>query len=325
MFGIGYIKLDPTTYVIHHSGGHVVHQGLGLAFFYYRPSSSIVAVPTASADVPFIFNEITQDFQQVTLQGQISYRVADPNKVAKNFNFTLGPNGKSYLTDDPAKLPVRIVNICQVLARPELQKLPLKEALMSSQAIMNAVVAALKNNTAIQELGVEVFAFTLLAIKPTPEMSKAIEAEAREALQRRSDEAISERRNAAVEQERRIKENELRTEAIVQQKQQELARSHLQADIELEKQREELVAVRTENAKKEADAQAYALAASLKPLASLDPKSLQVLAASRTDPRVIIAQAMHDLAQDASKIGQLNITPDLLSSLMQGQGGGAKK
>ena len=318
MLGIGYIKLDPTTYVIHYSSGRVVRQGPGLAFFYYRPSSSIVAIPTASADAQFIFSEITQDFQQVTLQGQISYRVADPAKVAANFNYTLAPSGKTYASDDPSKLPVRIVNICQVLARPELQKLSLKEALMSSQPIMNAVVQALKNNAAIQELGVEVFAFTLLAIKPTPEMSKAIEAEAREALQRRSDEAISERRNAAVEQERRIKENELRTDMIVQQKKQELARNELQADIGLEKQREELVDVRTENAKKEADANAYALAASLKPLASMDPKALQVLAASRTDPRIIIAQAMHDLAQDASKIGQLNITPDLLASIMQG-------
>lgn len=323
MLGVGYIKLDPNTFGIHYSGGRIVRQGPGLAFFYYRPSSSIVAVPTASADAQFIFSEITHDFQQVTLQGQISYRVTDPAKVAKNFNFTLAPNGRTYATDDPAKLPVRIVNICQVLARPELQKLPLKEALMSSQPIMNAVVQALKSNEAIRELGVEVFAFTLLAIRPTPEMSKAIEAEAREELQRKSDEAISERRNAAVEQERRIKENELRTDMIVQQKKQELARNGLQADIELEKQREELVAVRTENAKKEADANAYALAASLKPLAAMDPKALQVLAASRTDPRVIIAQAMHDLAQDAGKIGQLNITPDLLSSIMQG--GPAKK
>ncbi len=318
MLGIGYIKLDPNTHVIHYSGGRVVRQGPGLAFFYYRPSSSIVAVPTASADAPFIFNEITQDFQQVTLQGQISYRVADPGKVAKNFNFTLNASGHGYLTDDPAKLPVRIVNICQVLARPELQKLALKEALMSSQPIMKAVVLALKENAAIRELGVEVFAFTLLAITPTPEMSKAIEAEARESLQRRSDEAISERRNAAVEQERRIKENELRTEMIVQQKKQELARNGLQADIELEKQREQLVEVRTENVKKEADAQSYALAASLKPLQEMDPKALQILAASRTDPRVIIAQAMHDLAQDASKIGTLNITPDLLTTLLQG-------
>ena len=92
------------------------------------------------------------------MQGQISYRVADPAKVAANFNYTLAPSGKTYASDDPSKLPVRIVNICQVLARPELQKLSLKEALMSSQPIMNAVVQALKSNAAIQELGVEVFA-----------------------------------------------------------------------------------------------------------------------------------------------------------------------
>ena len=70
-------------------------------------------------------------------------------------------------------------------------------------------------------------------------------------------------------------------------------------------------------ARKEADMQAYALEASLKPLSSLDPKALQVLAASHTDPRVTIAQALRDLASDASKIGQLNITPYLLTSLLK--------
>ena len=212
---------------------------------------------------------------------------------------------------------MRIVNICQVLARPEVQKRPLKEALMSTEALMHSVLSALKTNAAIQELGVEVFAFTVLALRPTPEMSKAIEAEAREALQRRSDEAISERRNAAVEQERRIKENELRTEMSVQQKQQELERDEMTASIALEKDRAQLVDVKTENARKEADMQAYALEASLKPLAALDPKALQVLAASHTDPRLTIAQALRDLAADAGKIGQLNITPDLLTSLLK--------
>jgi regulator of protease activity HflC (stomatin/prohibitin superfamily) len=317
MLGFSHIKLDPNTFVIRYSGGRIVSQGLGLSFFYFAPSTSVVSIPTASADAPFIFNEITQDFQQLTLQGQISYRVSDPVKVARFFNFTLNPSGRGYLTDDPAKLPVRIVNICQVLARPEVQKRALKDALMSTEPLMQAVLAALKSNVAIQELGVEVFAFSVLALKPTPEMSKAIEAEAREALQRRSDEAISERRNAAVEQERRIKENELRTAMIVQQKQQELARDGMAADSALEKEREQLVTARAENARKEADAQAYALAAALKPLAALDPKALQVLASTHTDPRVTIAQALHDLAQDASKIGTLNITPELLTSLLK--------
>ena len=55
--------------------------------FYFTPNTSIVAIPTASTDAPFVFNEITQDFQQLSIQGNISYRVTDPAKVARYFQF----------------------------------------------------------------------------------------------------------------------------------------------------------------------------------------------------------------------------------------------
>ena len=78
---LAYMKVSPTTYVLHYQGGRVRRQGPGLAFWYLRPVSTIVAVPLASRDVPFAFNEVTADFQAVTLQGQLTYRVADPARL----------------------------------------------------------------------------------------------------------------------------------------------------------------------------------------------------------------------------------------------------
>jgi len=317
MFGISYLKIDPTTFVIHYSKGKAKREGQGLAFFYFAPTSTIVAVPTESMDVPFIFNEMTADFQQISFQGQITYRISDPKRMSQQLNFSIDPHRKGYLSEDPEKLAQRIVNLAQVLTRQEVQRLPLKDALVSSREITAGTMNAIKASDVFQTLGVEVLAFTLLAIRPTPEIAKAIEAEAREALQRKSDQAIAERRNAAVEHERRIQENELKTEMSVQQKRQELAASQLAAEIALEKERVKFIDARIDNARKEADSQAYALAATLKPLAALDPKVLQALAATRADPRTVIALAMKELAADAAKIGQLNITPDLLVSLLQ--------
>ena len=71
-------------------------------------------------------------------------------------------------------------------------------------------------------LGVEIVSVDVLAVRPTPEMSKALETETREALQKDADEAIYSRRNFAVEQERRIKESELNTEIAVQEKQKQI-------------------------------------------------------------------------------------------------------
>jgi len=52
--------------------------GAGLSFFYFQPASSIVSVPLASANIPFVFNEPTADFQTLTVQGQMTYRISDP-------------------------------------------------------------------------------------------------------------------------------------------------------------------------------------------------------------------------------------------------------
>lgn len=53
-----------------------MREGTGVSFFYYAPTTSLVAIPTASNEVPFISEETTVDFQRVTIQGQITYRLA---------------------------------------------------------------------------------------------------------------------------------------------------------------------------------------------------------------------------------------------------------
>lgn len=114
MLGIRFIKVPPTAYLLQYQNGRLVREGLGLAFFYYAPTTTLVAVPTASNEVPFIFEETTADFQMVTIQGQITYRVTEPKKLAALMNFMLTPTGEGYATDDPEKLPQRLINIVNV-------------------------------------------------------------------------------------------------------------------------------------------------------------------------------------------------------------------
>jgi len=335
MFGISYIKVDPTQYVLHYENGRVVREGSGLSFFYLAPRSSIVVVPVSSADVPFIFNETTADFQAITVQGQLTYRIVDPGKAAGLLNFTRAADRRSYASDDPEKLSQRIGNLIQVLTRAQVQGLPLRTALTSSDGIVESVMAAARSSDALAEMGVALISFAILAVSPTPEMARALEAEAREELQRTSDEAIYSRRNAAVEQERKIKENELSTEIAVEEKRRQIREAQMDAeiaveekrrqvremqmgaDIAVEQQRRTLVSVRAENVREEADAQAYAHEAMVKPWASLDPKTLLALASLTADPRLMVTLAFQELAQNAEKIGQLNITPDLLSTLLE--------
>src|SRR6266436_6472849 len=110
MFGIKFIKAQPTVYLLQFRRGQVVREGVGLSFFYYAPTTSLVAVPVASTDTPFIFEETTADFQTVTVQGQVTYRVSEPKRLASLLNYTLSPNGQKYASEDPEKLPERVIH-----------------------------------------------------------------------------------------------------------------------------------------------------------------------------------------------------------------------
>jgi SPFH domain / Band 7 family len=311
---LAYSKNPPTTYVLHYRNGRVRREGPGLAFWYLQPASTIVAIPLASRDIPFAFSEVTADFQPVTLQGQLTYRVSDPRRLAGLLDFSVRASGQ-YISDDPEKVPDRLVQTAQIFARAVVQRLTLRGALVSSDTIVAEVVSALREAEPVRLLGVEILALSILAIRPTPEMARALEAEAREALQRHADEAIYARRNASVEQERRIKESELETEVAVQQKQRQIRETQLAADISVEERRSALVERRAENERRDADARAYALRATLEPVRDVDWRTLMAVSGSSADPKLMIALAFRELAENAGKIGEINVTPDLLKSL----------
>ena len=182
---LSFMKVPPTTYVLQYKHGKIKREGAGLSFFYWAPTSTIVAVPLASADVPFVFPETTADFQSVTIQGQLTYRVADPKRLASVLDFTIDKRNTSYFADqsrDRQKLPERLVHTLQSLTRAVAQRLSLKEMLVSSELIVAEAQAKLKESEAVSSMGLEILALSILDIKPTPEMSRALEAEAREAL-----------------------------------------------------------------------------------------------------------------------------------------------
>jgi hypothetical protein len=327
MFGFHYLKVNPTQYVIRFAGGKKRKAGTGISFVYYRPTSIIVIVPVGSTDVPFIFEQLTSDFQSVSVQGQLTYRITDPERVAGMLDYSIDGRTGRYRSEDPDKLAQRLVNQAQVILRTAIGAIPLRDVFLAADRVASDVFGKLNGDDALRALGVEILTFSVFSIKAIPEMARALEAETREILLRQADDAIYQRRNAAIEQERKIKENELNTEIAVQEKQreiretqaaanlaveakeQELREMRLAGQIKLEDERKRYIAVQAENQRVQADTQAYGLRASLKPLSELKPDVLQALALQSAEPRLMIAQ-------NAGKIGHLNLSPDLLQTLL---------
>ncbi|MDX1964042.1 MAG: SPFH domain-containing protein [Pirellulales bacterium] len=326
MLGFRYLKQPPNIYVALYKSGKAVREGAGLSFWYFSPTSEIVLIPLSSIGVPYVFNETTADFQEVSVQGEFTYRITEPKKLSTQLDYSVTPDGK-YRTDDPQKLPERITHIAQKFARGFLQKLRLREALTSVEGLVETLGSQLPQAPALRELGVEVTQFNVISISARPEMAKALQAAAREQLLREADEAVYERRNNSVLLERTIKENELQTELVVQKRQREvqesqlaaeiaLAETRLNADISRETERSKLVEQSSKNEQVAADARAYALRATLEPMRGLDWKTIFAMSGN-DQSKSVISLAFQELAANAEKIQELSISPDLLNTLLR--------
>ncbi len=318
MLGFRYLKTTPTTHVMHYKSGKLLRQGAGLSFFYFAPSSVVVKIPLASVGVPFVFNETTADFQEATIQGDITYRVTNPESLATMLDHSVDYHGR-YSSEDPSKLGERLIHAAQISAREFTQHHLLNDLLTQSDALVAVCEQALKSSPAVAMLGLEIINMSILSIRATPEMTKALQAEAREKLLQQADEAVHLRRNKAIELERQIKENELETEIKVEEKKREVREMQLRADIAVEQQRAELVDQKVENERKEAEARGDALRAMLAPMKDVDWKTLLAASPGGINSQEMIAMAFRDLADNADKIGTMNISPDLLNTLLKSE------
>jgi regulator of protease activity HflC (stomatin/prohibitin superfamily) len=334
MFGIRFIKSQPTTWLMQFKRGRLAREGAGLAFFYYAPLTTLVSVPMASRDRPFILELVTADFQSVTVQGQVTFRVGDPSRMTSMMDFSLAPDGQRYASDDPDRLGDRVAMQVEVIIQQAVQGMALKRALQSSAALARSAEAALTEQTEIMALGLQILGVSIQSIKPTPDIARALEAEARESNLKAADDAIYTRRMSAVENERAIRANELDTEIAVEQKRRqiretqmeataalmrkenELRTEQMDADVALEEQRKAYVTGQADNSRTLAEAEAYRMTSLMQAFDKADARVVQALVSVGMQPGQLIAQAFGGIAERAERIGSLNMSPDLLQALM---------
>jgi len=285
--------------VIKYGSGRITREGQGLAFFYLKYNTQIVVVPTSSMDANLVFNEVTSSFQTVTIQGQFTYRIHNPKRAAELLNYTMNPFTHTHISNDPDRMAQRITNIIQMETRGEIQQRPLEEVLTQYETIAGKVLERVKNSALLDPLSADLLSVYFIAAKPTSEVAKALEAEYRETLLRKADMAISARRAAAVEEKRKIKENELNTE------------------ITLEEQHRQLIGLQGNNALRQATNHGKALEEEAAYRTRVRQKELDLYTA--IDPRKVLALAMIELGQNAGRIGNVTITPEILAALLDGR------
>ena len=281
---IKYFKGEPSAHIIRYRNGRIVARGDGANFWYMPLNTSVAAVPVVGQQAQFVFTETTANYQEVSIQGTVGYRITDPLLVAARLDYTVDTQTARFRSDDPEKLVQRLVNLVQGYTRSRVNELSLEAALTHVRNLEVDVFRAVVAEESLEQMGVVIENLHFTALKATPEMQKALEADYREGLQQRADQAIYARRAAAVSEERSIRQSELNTE------------------VELENRRKDLVDTQARNNLRLAQAEAKAEELRLNPYGEMPPQAL-------------LALALKEWAGNAGNIENLSITPDLLSKV----------
>lgn len=279
-----YYKGDPNHQILVQRQGQIRRSGLGLSFWYLPHNTNILAVPATSLDAGFSLSEYTQDHQELHIHGSVSYRITDPQAAAGSLPFDVDSKTGRPTTQGRQLLESRVVATVQSHCRPIVQEMAFEHALRAGAELVESLESRLKSEPEYDALGLAIEGIHLLELSPAPELRKALEAEYRESLNKRADDAIYGRRFSAQQQEAR------------------LAKEQLESEISREEERTELVERQTANQLREAEAEAKAERMKLEPYAELSGQSL-------------VGLALRQFAEHPQTIGQLSVTPDLLSQL----------
>jgi hypothetical protein len=90
----------------------------------------------------------------------------------------------------------------------------------------------------------------------------------------------------------------------------------MSAEIAIEQQRAQLIDQKVANERKDADSRAYSMEVAAKAIETMDWKKLMLVTPGGFNAGQVIALAFQELVGNAQKIGELNISPDLLQGLM---------
>ncbi|MEU2507540.1 SPFH domain-containing protein [Streptomyces sp. NPDC007863] len=324
--GWRHLRSAPTAHIRHQRGGRLAHDGAGLSFWFRPLSAALSEVPVDDRELAMAFHARTADFQDVSVQSTVTYRIGDPATAAARLDFSIDPDTGVWRGTPLEQIATLLTETAQQHALDVLARTSLAQALVDGvAAVRERITDGLATEPRLPATGIEVVAVRVVALRPEPEVERALRTPAREQIQQEADRATYERRAVAVERERTIAENELASK------------------IELARQEERLVEQRGTNARREAEESAAADAVRAEAeavrkvrLARAEAEAAREVGEARAaaqtawlqahaaaEPAVLRAMALTRAAEQLPRIEHLTLSPDVLTGLLAKLGGGS--
>jgi len=304
-----HLRAEASSAILQTRNGRTVRNGRGISFYFLTDSCSVAEVPMDDQDLVFLFTGRSRDFQQVTAQGTVTYRVVDPAILAERIDCSICLSGGHHLKQPLEQIEMMIQQLAQQIAHSLLSREDLERLLGDGVDLLREALSGglTDPGSGLADLGLEIVSLRVAAIQASSEVERALQTPKLEAIQQQADEASFERRALAVEKERAIQENELHNR------------------IELAKRESDLIEQQSLNKRKEAEEaatvqqiQAEAGANKIRETeaAKTEAEKAKVGIYKSLPSEVLTGLALKEFAGKLQRIDHIHLTPDLLGSLL---------
>ena len=305
---VAQLRSEASAHVIRYRNGQIRQSGRGLVFWFRPETASISEVPMDDREMTLFVRARSRDFQTVVAQGTIGWRVVDPEMLASRVDFSIDLRTGRQRAEPVERIEARLSGIAGQTVLQAIGASPVGTLLDAGPAPLCIILDdILRAAPTLAEIGVAVVSVRLDHLAPSSELERALQTPTFEGLQQKADAATFARRALAVEKERAIAENELETRT-------ELARRETL-----------LIAQEAENAR----GRAAGLAEAQGLEAAADAERIRLVEGARAEaeqrragiyrdlpPAVLLGLAARELAGKLDTIEHVNITPDLLASVL---------
>lgn len=323
-----HLRAAPTAHVRALRRGKVVHDGAGLAFWFRPLTAAMSEVPLDDRELPLLFHARTADFQDVTVQASVTYRIVDPTLAAQRIDFAIDTETGHWRASPLEQVAGLLTETAQQHGLDLLARTPLTSALVDGiSAVRDRMAAGLTADNRLAETGIAVIGVRVVAIRPEPDVERALQTPAREQVQQDADKATFERRALAVERERAIGENELQTKIELARREEELvARNGANERLRTQESWAADAIASEAKARREVQlAQAKAEATRLVGAAEAEADAARLAAYRDLSEATLLGLAVKDLAVNLPRIENLVLTPDLLTPVLARLGTGSRE
>ncbi len=320
------LRSEPTIHTLRFRRGALVAEGRGLAFLFRPAVTGVAEVPVDDRDATFLFRARTLDFQEVAVQGVLTYRVADPARLADRVDFTIDLRDGTWRKEPLEQVAGLLTQLAQQAVLDDLAVQDLRDAVSVGIArTREAITGRLVGDPRLDDLGIEVVAVRVQAVQPSAELEAALQTPVQERVQQEADEARFARRALAVDKERAIAENELANRLELARREEELIgqqatnrRREIVDDAETDRlstaaeleQRRTRAATQRELDRLEAEAAAAAMELRADASAAAKRTTADAEAAARAaigEAEAVAARAMMDVQRDVPVQVQLGL------------------